>query len=96
MSPRLIWTCVGRYARYQGIADEITQAVMGSTPCVILNPGGLDRGDKFRANRPWEIQKHQMGPGLPVSRVAKRAVEDGLAMANGAFRGRKRVGHHEL
>ena len=80
----------GWYARYQGLGDELTKVIMGAKRSVILNPGGLDRGERFRQNRPWEIQKHQMGPGLPVIRVAEQAVAQGLALANGAGSG------HEL
>lgn len=86
----------GWYARYQGLGDEMTMKIMGSTPTRILRPGGLDRGDAFRANRPWEIQKHQMGGGMPVLHVAERAVADGLALASGAGAGHKIVGHNEL
>jgi len=32
----------GWYARYQGLGDEMTMAIMGATPSLILRPGGLD------------------------------------------------------
>ena len=70
----------GWYARYQGLGDQLTKQIMGPTRSVILNPGALDRGERFRQNRPWE---HGRG-GLPVVRVAEQAVVQGLALASGA------------
>lgn len=67
----------GYYRRYQGLADKavLDESLTGGT--VVLQPGGLNRGDDMRINRPWEQEKDQTN-SLSVAHLAQVAVALGL------------------